>query len=140
MRFNAKDFAATALVATIIALYIAYLQHGGGWIVSSTRATTAVVALLGLSACGMGRVESLYARDRSLATAVFATWASMLGVLAVIAVLVALISADPAALATLVVVTVALWVTATTHHLLASPDDPAVGSTDVPAAHDAVRH
>lgn len=117
MRFNVKDFFATALVAAIIALYIAYLQDSGGWIISSTRATTVVVAVLGIGACGLGRVEGLYAPDRSLSTAVFATWASMLGSLALIAIVVALVSADPAALATLVVVTAGLWVTATARHL-----------------------
>lgn len=121
MRLNAKDLFATALVAAILAIYIGYLQDGSGWIISSTRATTAVVAVLGIGACSAGRAEGLYAPDRSLPTAVYATWGSMLGTLAVIAVFVALVSADPAALATLVVVTVALWVTATVRHLLTAP-------------------
>jgi hypothetical protein len=68
MRFNVKDFYATALVAAILTIYI------------------------------------------------------VLGALALIAVLVGLVSGDSAALATLVVVTVALWVTATVRHLLTSPD------------------
>ena len=129
MRFNGGDFFATALVAAILAIYILYLRDSGGWILSSTRATTAVVAGLGICACGMGRVEGLYARDRTLTTAVFATWAAMLGSLAVIAAAVALVSADPAALATLVVLTVGLWATATVCHLLAAPSAPAAPTT-----------
>jgi hypothetical protein len=122
MRLNVKDFYATVLVAAILVVYIAYLQDSG-WIISSTRATTAVVAVLGIGACGAGRAEGLYVPGRSLATAVYATWGSMLGALALIAAFVALVSAEPAALATLVVVTVALWVTATMRHLLAAPND-----------------
>jgi len=118
MRLNVKDFYATALVAAILAIYIAYLQDSSGWIVSSTRGTTAVVAVLGMGACSAGRAEGLYVPGRSLGTAVYATWGSMLGTLALIAAFVGLVSGDPAALATLVVVTVALWVTATVRHLL----------------------
>jgi len=121
MRLNAKDFCATALVAAIIALYVAYLQDSSGWIVSSTRATAAVVAVLGIGACALGRAEGLYKPDRSLPTAVYATWAAMLGSLAVVAIGVVLVSADPAALRTLVVLTVGLWVTATARHLLTAP-------------------
>jgi hypothetical protein len=140
MRFNIKDFYATALVAAILAVYIAYLQDSGGWVISSTRATTAVVAGLGIGACGLGRVEGLYAPDRSLTTAVYATWGSMLGVLGVLAVVVALVSGDPAALATLVVVTVALWVTATVRHLLAAPADQFRPDALGQRARRAVRH
>jgi hypothetical protein len=144
MRLKAKDFYATALVAAIIAAYIVYLQDSSAWIVSSTRATTAVVAVLGIGACGLGRVEGLYAPDRSSPTAVFATWAAMLGSLAIIAIGVALVSAEPEALATLVVVTVALWVTATVRHVLTAPDAAATvqhrpGALE-PAPRRAVRH
>lgn len=125
MRLNAKDLYATALVAAIIALYVAYLQDSSAWIVSSTRATAAVVAVLGVGACGLGRAEGLYAPDRSLSTAVYATWAAMLGSLAVVAIGVVLVSGDPAALRTLVVLTVGLWVTATLRHLLTAPAAPA---------------
>lgn len=65
--------------------------------------------------------RGLYAPARTLGTAVHATWGSLLGALALIAVFVALVSGDPAALATLVVVTVAVWVTATVRHLLTAP-------------------
>lgn len=125
MRLNAKDLYATALVAAIIALYVAYLQDSSGWVVSSTRATAAVVAVLGIGACALGRAEGLYKPDRSLPTAVYATWAAMLGSLAVVAIGVVLVSADPAALRTLVVLTVGLWATATVRHLLTAPAAPA---------------
>jgi hypothetical protein len=115
---NAKDLYATVLVAAIIAIYVVYLQDSGAWIVSSTRATAVVVTVLGITACNLGRVEGLYARDRSLPTAVFATWAAMLGSLAVVAIGVVLVTGDPAALRTLVVLAVALWVTATVRHLV----------------------
>jgi len=144
MRLNAKDLYATALVAAIIALYVAYLQDSSGWIVSSTRATAAVVAVLGIGACALGRAEGLYKPDRSLPTAVYATWAAMLGSLAVVAIGVVLVSADPAALRTLVVLTVGLWVTATARHLLTAPAATAPvrrrpGSLDQ-APRRAVRH
>lgn len=67
MRLNSKDFCATALVAAVLAVYIAYLVDSSGWIFSSTRATTVVVALLGVSACGTGRVEGLYTSIRQTA-------------------------------------------------------------------------
>lgn len=144
MRLNAKDSFATALVAATVAVYVAYLQHSGGWIISSTRATTVVVAVLGISACALGRIEGLYASDRSLATEVFATWAAMLGSLAVIAIAVALVSGDPAALATLVAVIGGLWATATARHLSTAPQEPDLDTSGEKGTRDtarrAVRH
>jgi hypothetical protein len=115
-----RDSFATALVAVIIGIYTVYLRHPTAWIVSSTRATTGVVFLLGVAVCLLGQAGDLYRRDRDMAMAVCALWTSLLGVSALTATVLGMVDGSPTALATLFGATVLLWATATLRHAYTS--------------------
>jgi hypothetical protein len=102
MRLTRSDLFATVLTAAIIGIYVGYRQGTGGWIISSTRATVAVVLAICIAVCLLGRLVDLYARGRSDTMAALAVSASVLGVIALGASIIGIASGAAIALALLV--------------------------------------
>jgi hypothetical protein len=121
MRLTRRDLVATLSMAVIVALYAAYLSNATGWLVSSTRGTTAAVLLLGVvGGCAMGR-DDVYSSARSRATLTYMIVATLLGITALTAAIAGLAGGSSAALAVLVVSTFALWLVATARHAVSRP-------------------
>jgi hypothetical protein len=83
------------------------------------------VLVLGMvGGCGMSAAAEQYQGKRAWA---YTSFASVLGATALVAGVIALITASTAALAILVVVTLALWLLATARHAFTSPAAPSGG-------------
>ncbi|HVN62808.1 MAG TPA: hypothetical protein VMT59_16270 [Gaiellaceae bacterium] len=111
MTLTWKDAAATVLTALAVLVYIAAQQSWNVWLIgSSNRWAAGVVLLLGIGACTMGTAGDemgKHASTRALAA---------IGALSLLFGLWALVTGSLAALALLVVCTVALWAGSTLRH------------------------
>lgn len=123
MRLTWKDAVSTVFMAEIAVIYVAFLNSTTAWLISGARGTATAVLVLGtVGGCAMGAAATLYQDRRARA---YTSSASVLGAIALVAGVTALITASAAALAILVVATLALWLAATARHALtpsAAPD------------------
>jgi hypothetical protein len=132
MRLTWKDAVSTVFMAAIVVIYVAFLNSTTAWLISSARGTAAAVLVLGMvGGCGMSAAAEQYQGKRAWA---YTSFASVLGATALVAGVIALITASTAALAILVVVTLALWLLATARHAFTSPAVPGGG----PYAHEVI--
>lgn len=127
MRLTLKDAAATLLAGAIVAIYVAFLNGTGAWLISSARGTVLAVLVLGIIGCGFGTVTDLYVRARPAVTRIYTVTASMVGAAALAAAVTGLITGSTVSLAILVAAVLALWLIATARHALARPAGPAGG-------------
>ena len=120
MRLSWKDAAATMFMAINTLVYVAYLRGADLPLVSSTRATTAVVLLLGIvGGCALGQAGERYGHDDGSERAYVAV-ASLFGTVALLAALAGLVLGSEVALGVLFTATAALWLMATVRHALAT--------------------
>jgi hypothetical protein len=113
MKLNAKDGAATVLTALAVIVFAASAAEWDVWLVgSSTRWAAAVMLLLGMLTCALGRPGAMAGEDRDAPT----TTLAVLGVVALLSAAWAFVAGSTAALAVLVVCDVALWLGATVRH------------------------
>jgi hypothetical protein len=125
MRLTWKDAVSTVFMAAIVVIYVAFLNSTTAWLISSARGTAGAVLVLGMvGGCGMSAAAAQYQGKRAWA---YTSFASVLGATALVAGVIALITASTAALAILVVVTLALWLLATARHAFTSPAVPGGG-------------
>ncbi len=117
MRLTWKDGVATVGVAAAVALFLVDLNLP---MMSGPRALAGAVFALGIVACALGGSNTMDADSTPPAfwTPVFGT----LGTVTLLVGLVAMITGNAAALAVLVVGTVALWLVATARRARARPD------------------
>lgn len=128
-RIGARDVTATLIVAAAIVLY--GLTRSGVELagLGSIRALAAVVLALGLLACALGARNDAFLDARGLPNASPITrFLSVLGGIALFVGIAAIVTASEAMLATLVVLTWVLWLSATARHLVV-PARPTVSRT-----------
>ena len=122
MRLTWKDAVSTVFMAAIVVIYVAFLNSTTAWLISSAlrhrsrRAGPRYRRRLRHER----RSRAVHRRARA-----YTSSASELGAIALVARVTALITASTAALAILVVATLALWLAATVRHAftpLAVPD------------------
>jgi hypothetical protein len=119
MRLTWKDAVSTVFMATIVVIYIAFLNSTTAWLISSARGTAAAVLVLGIvGGCGMSTAAEQYQGTRARA---YTSFASVVGAIALVAGVIALITASTVALAILVVATLSLWLVATLRHAFTAP-------------------
>lgn len=127
MNLTWKDAVTTVLAGAIVAIYTAFLNGTGAWLISSARGTATAVLVLGVVACSFGTVADLYRRAEPPLTAAYAVVATATGVLALAAAVAALVTGSTVALAVLVAAALALWLMATARHVFTVPHVPAGG-------------
>jgi len=118
MRLTWKDGVATALVAGVVALYIAFLSGAGLPLVSSARAMGLAVLVPGLTACVVGGTTPPTARD---------PWTDLFrffGMIAFLTAVLVMILGSEMLLAVLVGITVALWLGTSLRHAFAAQPVP----------------
>jgi hypothetical protein len=104
-----RDLVATGLTALVVGVYAANVFGWSVWLVGdSVRWAAAVIVVLGVATCALG------ARPGDRVDALF----GVLGVACAVFAVIALVTASSSALAALVAVDVALWVLATSRHLV----------------------
>jgi hypothetical protein len=128
MRLTWKDAVATLVVGGIVAVYVAFLNGTSAWLISSVRGATTAVLVLGFAGgCALGGLAEAYRGAKPRTALAFAQMATDLGMVALAAAIVGLITGGAAALAVLVMATIALWVVATVRHVSTTPPGRAPG-------------
>ncbi len=128
MRLTWKDAVTTLFVAAIVAIYAAFLNGTGLWLISSARGTTAAVLVLGfVGGCALSAASGVNSAAQPRWARVLTTTASILGVAALIAAVIGLITGSTFMLAVLVTATLALWLIATVRHAFTAPGGPVSG-------------
>lgn len=115
MKLTWKDAAATTLTAGAVGLYGAFLAGTELPLVSAPRALAGVVLVLGLGACALGGSD-LQTNGRPSRWMI---WLGTLGGVALLTGVITLITGSEVVLATLVGITVVLWLLATARHIFA---------------------
>ena len=118
MRLTVRDGYATVVMALIVLVYVLYLDGTDFLLVSGVRATTTTMLVLGIVGCALGDTDGLYMARKTVATRTFAVVASLLGGTALATAMFALIGGGEVMLAVFFAATAALWLLATTRHLL----------------------
>lgn len=141
-RIGARDVTATLIVAASIVIY--GLTRSGVELagMGSIRVLAAVVLALGLLACALGARNDAFPDAKGLPTASPITrFLSVLGGVALFVGITAIVTASEAMLATLVVLTWVLWLSATARHFVVPAHSavsrrasPPPASTSVPAS------
>lgn len=126
MKLTWRDAATAPFMAGMIALYVAHLSGAEGWLVSSTRETSAAVLVLGmLGGCALGGTSEVFQADRTSRTALYAALASWIGFVCLGTGIAAVITGSGVALAILFAATMTLWVLSTLRHAFTGPRPPA---------------
>jgi hypothetical protein len=111
MRLTVKDAGATILTALIVLTFAATHEGWDVWLVgSSHRSAAAVIGLLGMLSCGLGRPEGRSTR-----------FLALLGVATFVFLVLALVTGSLTWLSLLVAADVALWIGATVRHVVEPP-------------------
>ncbi len=120
MRLTWKDGLATVFVGSAVAVYGIWMAASEVLGLTTTRAVSAVVLILGIAGCYAARsyFESIYgAAGGTRPPLTYVVLVSAFGIVALVAAVVALIGGSTAALTTLIAAMVILWAMATVHHL-----------------------
>ena len=120
MKLTWKDGLATGFVGAAVAIYGCWLAGVEVLGISGTRGFTVAVLVLGILACytAQANFEAIYRfGDGTAASKRYGVLISTLGGVALLSAVVALFGASSAALTILVLAMVALWATASVHHL-----------------------
>lgn len=118
MRITLRDSMATVVMALIVLVYVLYLNGTDFLLVSTVRAATMSILVLGVIGCALGAADELYTGTRTAVTRAYAIVASVLGGTALVTAAFALIGGGETMFTIFFVATVALWLVATTRHLL----------------------
>ena len=123
MRLSWRDGLATVLVGCAVAVYGFWMTDGEVLGLTSIRAVTVVVLLLGMAGCTTARsfFEGIYGARGSVRPPMpYVIGVSAIGIVGLGSALLALIGGSTPALTTLIIATILLWAMATVHHLLMS--------------------
>jgi hypothetical protein len=112
-----RDAVSSCAIVVIVFTYAVYRGGTSLLLISSVRATSAVVLVLGIG-CAVVAASDLYTRPQPRSGEVFRRITTVLGTIAVIAGLIGLVTGSAHALEILVVVTITLLGTATFWHVL----------------------
>ena len=112
-----RDAISSLVIVVIMITYAAYLQGTSLLLISNAWSTAAVVMVLGIG-CAVSAAGDLYTRTQPRSGEVFKWVVTVLAAIALIAGVFGLITGSPHALEILVVVTIAMWGTATFWHVL----------------------
>ena len=120
MRLTFKDGLATVFVGCAVAVYGFWMTDGEVLGLTTTRAVSAVVLILGIAGCTTARsfFEGIYGAEEGVRPPMpYVIGVSAVGILALGSAVVALIGGSTSALTTLIIAMIILWVMATGHHL-----------------------
>jgi hypothetical protein len=120
MRLTWKDGLATVFVGSAVAVYGIWMAASEVLGLTTTRAVSAVVLILGIAGCYAARsyFGAIYGAEGETRTSVpYLVLVSAFGIVALVGAVVALIGGSTAALTTLIAAMVILWAMATVHHL-----------------------
>ena len=120
MRLTWKDGLATIFVGSAVAVYGFWMAGVEVFGLTSTRAVSAVVLVLGMAGCFAARsfFEAIYGVGRDgRPTTPYVVLVTTVGIVALAAAVVALIGGGTVALTTLVIAMTVLWAMATIRHL-----------------------
>ncbi|GAB3899702.1 hypothetical protein GCM10029964_085990 [Kibdelosporangium lantanae] len=118
MRLTLRDGFAAVVMALIVLVYVLYLNGTDFLLVSGVRATATTMLVLGVIGCALGDTDELYTTRNTATPRSFAIVASLLGGTALATAVFALIGGGEVMLAVFFAATAALWLLATTRHLL----------------------
>lgn len=114
MKLTWKDGATTILAGLAVVAVVAALQ-GWGWpLLGSVAAAVGVVGAIGWAMCLLGGATGSVPSMKNPFTVVM----SVLGSIALVLIIVGVISSSEGVLVALAVVTVAMWMTSTTAHVI----------------------
>jgi hypothetical protein len=115
-------------VGAIVAAYAAFLDGTSLWLISSARGATAAILVLGfVGGCALSTVGAVHAEARPRSARAFEAIANTFGAVALAAAVIGVITGSTVALAVLVSVAIALWLTATIRHAFTIPGGPGTG-------------
>lgn len=117
-----RDAVSTLAIAVIVTVYAAYLEGTGILLISSAWATTAVILPLGIG-CAVIATGDLYTTAQPRSAEVVRRITAVIGMIALAAGLIGLVTGSAFALEILVMVTIVLWATATSWHVLTIGSD-----------------
>ena len=114
MSLSKRDVVATGLVAVALVLYVLWAVGSAPAVLSGTRATGAVILVLGFLASASAVVPGFDGLMHGNKTYLGVT--AVIGLVAAVAGVMMLLNAGSTALAVMMVAMVALWLIATIHH------------------------
>ena len=121
MRLTWKDGAATLVMAVAVAVYLVFLGGTSLPVISGVRGAAAVLLVLGIAGCSLGRQADGFRGGWGLAK-VYVVTMTVLGMTALAAALGALIVGSPFALAVQFFAIFTLWLLATLRHAVANAE------------------